>query len=113
MRVALAALLLLLAAPASAACPDWLTADMAERGVPVFEIARMCGPAPVRSIAPQVEAAVTPARPAAPADGAARRQSNRCVPETGSACVTRSLRSIGSPCWCGDEGGRHAEGTIR
>jgi hypothetical protein len=108
MRGLLVALLVLVAAPAAADCPDWLTADMADRGVPAFEIARMCGPPATRTIAPQAEAAAMP-----PAAGAAQRQSNRCVPASGPFCATPSLRRIGSPCWCGREAGGFAEGTIR
>lgn len=109
MRGLLIASLLLLASPAAADCPDWLSADMAHRGVPAYEIARMCGPPVTRTIGPQGDAAA-PARPAA---GAAQRESNRCEPASGPFCATPSLRRIGSPCWCERAAGGFAEGTIR
>ncbi len=102
---------LLLPAAASAACPDWLTTDMTERGVPQREIARMCGPPLVRSLAPSLSAPAPAAAPA-PAQRAAG-PSNRCVPEQGVACETRSPRVVGSPCWCFGAGGEPVSGTIR
>lgn len=126
-RVMLALLVAIHATPAVAACPEWLVADMAERGVPGFEIGRMCGPAPSRTLAPPA-AAPAPVQAPAPAPmagapaparslgaqqaGQARGGSKRCVAEAGPACTTPSLRPVGSPCWCGGEGGPR-EGTIR
>lgn len=114
LRAALAALLLAAAHPAIAACPEWLVADMEASAVPGPEIARMCGAAPSRSLAP--------AQPAITGQGvigllgqeAARRQppSSRCVPETGPACATPTPRPVGSPCWCGGKEDPR-EGTIR
>lgn len=107
MRVPLAALIAVLAAStgAHAQCPDWLMADMHARGVPDYEIRRMCGPPPTRSLGPPAGAAVAPAPP--------QRQSNRCVAETGATCSTATMRIVGSPCWCSLPGGGFAEGTIR
>jgi hypothetical protein len=109
-RAAALAALLLAAAPAHASCPEWLVADMAERGVPDREVARMCGPPPTRSLVPAAPSAqMAPAARPAPEV----RQSNRCVPDTGGSCPTQTLRVVGSPCWCILPGGTYAEGTIR
>jgi hypothetical protein len=110
-RAVLAALLALAAAPAAATCPDWLVSDMTARGVPAFEMMRMCGPPATRSVAPPSRSLVAPSQPA-PA-GAGERRSNRCVTESGRSCATPSLRLPGSPCWCDGPGGEPEEGTIR
>lgn len=116
LRAALASLLLAAAQPALAACPEWLVSDMEASAVPSTEIARMCGPAPSRSILPAPRPSVTGQGVVGGLLGqeAARRQpgSSRCVPETGPACATVSLRPLGSPCWCADKAGPR-EGTIR
>lgn len=102
------AALLAAAAPVRAACPDWLVADMAERGVPDREVARLCGPPPTRGLA-----VPGPFGPAAAPARRETRQSNHCVPETGAACTLRAMRIVGSPCWCILPDGAFADGTIR
>jgi hypothetical protein len=67
LRAALLSLLVAAAQPAIAACPEWLVSDMEASAVPVAEIARMCGTAPSRSIAPAPPpAAFAPAPAPAP-----------------------------------------------
>ncbi len=103
---------------AHASCPDWLAADMAERGVPQREIARMCGPPALRSLSPSLAAPPAPAAALAPAPAPAPAPratgpSNRCVPGEGTACETRTARPVGSPCWCFTAEGDPVSGTIR